>query len=70
MRDALNFDKCVLLDCIEVDVVVLEGLGECDVGEGSSSFSGGFDGGGEDGFEVDVDVGGEDGGDFGRVSGR
>ena len=50
--------------------MVLEGLGECDVDEGSSGSSDGFDGGGEDGFEVGVDVRGEDGVDFGRIRGR
>jgi hypothetical protein len=54
------------LDCEEVDAVIVEGLGECNVGEGGSGFggcfSGCFGGGFEDGFEVDVDVGGEEGG--------
>jgi hypothetical protein len=45
VRDAFHFRKCVFLDCVEIDAVIVEGLGECDVGEGGSGFGGGFGGG-------------------------
>jgi hypothetical protein len=70
VRDAFPFLKCVFLECAEVGVVVVEGLAECDVGEGGSGFGGGFSGRREDGFEVGFDVGGMEGGNFRRVGGR
>jgi hypothetical protein len=70
VRDAFHFRKCVFHKSVEVDAVIGEGLGECDVSKGGGGFGGGFGGGGEDGFEVGVDVGGEEGGDFVRIGGR
>jgi hypothetical protein len=54
---------------IDVDVVIVEGLGECYVSEGGSGFGGGFGGGEEDECEVGVDMAEEEGRGFGRVGG-